>query len=246
MKKLFFFIFILLLKADEFQFYNGHLKIDNKDGIYNGINYQSGSEDETLLFKVGLKKINLYEDNFIQDETFISLKREIDLDEHIEIACQNIMNNNNKGTIYKFNWYKDDKIDYKVGGAFSHYQSDKVYQFDLSLNKFLGDSAFYLNPTYYSIDVLKDKLYNSLKLKLGYLEGRNDAYISFLLGDNRFLVLDDKYYSCNFGYTTEYNYKVSYAYQMNLHLIIKCSYYYYKLKEIDDIKAYNIALSYKY
>jgi len=245
-------LFILLilfssLLADEIQLYGGKLEVGSNKGVYEGGIYISKSEDETIQYKLGLKKVNLNDDSdFKQTETFISIKREIDLDKYFEFAFQGISNDVNNGNIYIFNWYKNDKIDYKIGGSFSNYNTDKIYQFNVLMNSFIKDSSFYIEPTYYLIDVIDDKIYNALNLKLGYIKGKSDIYFSFLGGKNRYLVIDDSYYSCDFGYTTKYNYKFSYAYQFNVNFLLKTSFYFYKFENVGNMKVYNIALSYKY
>jgi len=246
MKKYIFLIMAVFLFADEIQIYGGKIKLSNDNGIYKGVNYKSHSEDETIIYKIGLKKVNIFKMDIKQTENFFSIKKETDLDKHLEFVFQDIHNDVNNGNIYILNWYKTNKVDYKIAGSFSNYDKEKVYQISLQLNSFIYDTPFYIVPTYYSIFTKNNKNnYNSLSIKLGYIKGKNDVFLSFLGGKNKYLVTDDKYYSCNFGYITKYAYKFSYSYQLNLNYIVKLSYYNYKLVD-NDLKAYNLAISYRY
>jgi len=245
MKKFIFLIIAVFLFADELQIYGGQISLSDKRGEYEGVIYQSESEDETLSFKLGLRKVNLFEMDIKQTENFFSIKKETALDKYLEFVFQDIHNNINNANIYILNWYKNGKIDYKIGGSFSNYDKSQVYQLTFQLNSFIKDTSFYIIPSYYSIFIKDNINYNALSMKLGYIQGKSDLYFSILGGKNRFLVTDDKYYSCNFGYITKYAYKFSYSYQIDLNIIIKLSFYNYIL-EADTLRAYNLALSYRY
>jgi len=86
MKKYIFLIMAVFLFADEIQIYGGKISLSSKKGVYEGVIYKSKSEDETLNFTLGLRKVNFFEMDIKQTENFFSVKKETDLDKHLEFC----------------------------------------------------------------------------------------------------------------------------------------------------------------
>lgn len=232
------------LFASEIDYYHGRVNFGNKDGHFNGIIYKDSSEDETIYYKIGYRRVLLA--NFKQDETFFKIKKETDLDKHIEVGIHQIVNNINRGNIYMLGYLIDDKINYHYLATFSEYETTNVYQLKGEMNSFLGESPFYINPKLYLIKVLNDKNYASLDLKLGYIQGKNEFSISNMIGENRYLFQEDEYYSCNLGYITKYLFKADYIRQLNLNYALELSIRKYHLKNENDLSVYNLMINYKY
>lgn len=244
MKYLIFLFLVVNIFASEFDYYHGRINFGDKGGHYNGIIYKDSSEDETIYYQIGLKRVLLA--NIQQNETFFKIKKETDLDKHIEVGIHQISNNINRGNIYMLGYLIDDKINYSYFATFSEYEKTNVYQLKGSLNSFIGDSPFYINPKVYLIKVLNDKNYATLDMKVGYMEGKNEFSISNMIGKNRYLFQEDEYYGCNLGYTTKYSFKIDYIRQLNLNYALNFSLKKYYLENTNNISVYNLTISYKY
>jgi len=245
------FLFILLYflisltDAKELVLYNGRVKISSNGGYYYGFLYKGNSEDETLKFKVGLKKINIYDSDFVQDENFLTVNKELDIGKNLEFGLQTIKNDLNNGYIYILNYYSKDEVDYKVGLDFSNYAEDRAYQFSLNRNSFIGDMPIYFSPSYYAVFVENDRIYNSLDLKFGYIYGKFDTSLAVMFGKTRYLVQEDEYYSCNLGKKIENWYKWEFNYQITPHYIVNGKFSLFSLEQF-DIKVFNLGLKYSF
>jgi len=241
-KYLFVVLIFFNLYANELILYSGAVKIKKDRGHYGGFLYSSKSEDETLFYKLGLKQIKIYKRDFTQNENFVSIKEEIDLGRYLEFSLRNIRNDLNDGDIYNISYYIQDSIDWSMGGYFSNYKTDKVYQLNGSFNSFIADTPFYIEPTYFLVTIGSD-VYNSLDTKIGYIYSKYDVSLSVLLGKSRYLVKNE-YYSCNLGYVLKALYKLEFNYQIDKNFIINIKGAYYDMQNY--IKLFSIALKYRY
>jgi len=245
MKKLLGLLFLVVtIYGSEVILYNGVGKVDNDNLFYYGFLYKSSSEDETLSYQIGLKRIKIPKTDFIQDETFITIKKETDLDRHLEFGYQTIRNDIDNGDIYMINYYLTDKIDYQIGFDFSNYDLTQAYQLTLKTERFLNNSPIYINPAYYGIYIKDDKIYNSVELKVGYIYSKFDTSFSAILGKTKYLVQDNDYYSCNLGNNLKGIYKMEFNYQINPNYIVNIKGTYYNTDI--DMKVLNLALKYRY
>lgn len=243
MKKIVLLLSSIFLWGNELSVYLGNLEIDNKFGNYSGFLFKSNSEDETIGYKIGLKKIYIKKNDFTQTENYFSVKQELELDTHLEFGFQNIVNRMNDGNIYMLNYYINNETDYEIGIDYSDYDLLSIEQITIRMNRFIPDSSFYITPAYYGINVENDRFYNSLEFKIGYMYQKLDVSMLGLIGKTRYLV-NNEYYSCNLGYELNGIYQTEVNYQINVNYIVNFKATYYDIK--DKLKVVNIALKYRY
>jgi hypothetical protein len=245
------YIFILALLfsnlfSKQITFYAGDINKNNSEGIYEGILFTDSSEDEIITYKLGLKKINFYDYDYAQSETFISIKRELDLEKSLEIAMINIDNDEYGGEIYMSILHINSFSDYKAGLYFSNYKNVKVYQANVSLKSFISTSPFYIRPQLFFIKTSEQNFYKALEFKVGYIKKTRNLSIAPLIGKIQYLVKDNNYYSCNLGLRIKYGLKIEYLEQISKRFLTKLEYTYHHLGNDENLHLISTSLTYRY
>ena len=233
------------LYSKDITFYSGHIDKDGSEGLYEGFLFKNQSEDETMTYKLGLKGVNFYGENYTQTETFISIDQELDLEKSLEFGMMNIDNDNYGGQVYMSILHIHSYKDYEAGLYFSNYVNVKAYQADFSMKSFVSaTSSFYIQPKVFLVETSEKDFYKTLEFKLGYTHETRDISIAPLIGKNQYLMKDN--YSCNLGLITKYGLKVDYVEQINERFLTKFEYTYHHLEKDENLNVICLSLSYKY
>ena len=256
--KVFLFLFLtvsLFASSIETRLYNGYVKIDHDDGMYYGVLLKNQSEDETLSFELGFKKVTIDDMDYSQNETFISLESELSIDSKLKFSYLNIDEEVYGGNLYALSYLRNLDSGMDVGATIGvlDYKINKVYQIDTFIKSFFSESPFYYKAKYIfnSVDDIdKKKYYNSLDVELGFIYSKYQGMISSFIGEKRYAMQDEDCFSWNIGNLHKRGFRSSFAYQMRLDTLVKLDYLYSKMERIDnitsDLNVLNIVISHKF
>ena len=235
--------FISLSYGIELDFYSGNMETKNSNTNYTGLIFTNSSEDETLTYKIGLKKLSDYQ---TQTETFLSINQEIDLEKNLELVMLNIDDEIYGGNIYMGILHIHSYTDYKIGVEFSDFQKDKAYQTEFMINQFVGNSPFYLKPALFFIQTSNNYFYKTAEITIGYIYKTRNMELSSFIGKNQYLVDSNNYSICNFGFVHKNEIKFRYLEQWTKRVATIFNYKYYKLKNNDYLRMVDLSLQYKF
>jgi len=256
--KIFMFLFLtigLFASSIETRLYNGYVRIDKDNGSYHGLLLKNQSEDETLSFELGFKKVTIGDMNYSQNETFISLESELSLDSKLKFSYLNIDEEIYGGNLYSLGYLKDldSGMDFGVTIGLLDYKKNKVYQIDTFIKSFFNESPFYYKTKYtFNVvdDVDKKRYYNSLDIELGFIYSKYQGMVSSFIGEKRYTMQDEDCFSWNIGNRHKRGFRSSLTYQMRVDTFVKVDYLYSKMERIDDITSdlnvLNLVISHKF
>jgi len=227
----------------ELNFYSGNMETKNSDTNYNGLIFENSSEDETLVYKLGFKKLSKDQ---TQTETFFSINQEIDLEKNLELVMLNIDDNIYGGNIYMGMLQIHSYTDYKIGVEFSKFKKDKAYQTEFMVNQFIGNSPFYLKPTLFFIQTSNEDFYKTAEITIGYIYKTRNIELSSFTGKNQYLVDSENYSSCNFGFIHKSEIKFRYLEQWTKRVATILNYKYFRLENDDYLRMVDLSLQYKF
>jgi len=256
--KIFMFLFLtigLFASSIETRLYNGYVRIDNDNGSYHGLLLKNQSEDETLSFELGFKKVTIGDMDYSQNETFISLETELSLDSKLKFSYLNIDEDIYGGNLYLLSYLKDLDNGVDIGATIGvlDYKMHTVYQTDAYIKSFFNDSPFYYQAKYIFNtvdDVDKKRYYNSLDVELGFIYSKYQGMVSSFIGEKRYAMQDEDCFSWNIGNLHKRGFRSSFTYQMRVDTFVKVDYLYSKMERIDnitsDLNVLNLVISHKF
>lgn len=244
---------LLLFSSEvDMKLYSGHIDMASKYGYYNGALIRSYSEDETIKFEFGLKDVQIKDMKYSQNETYISVENELNLQTIFKFSYLNINEKQNGGNLYMFglNNELDSGLEIDTEFGYLNYNLNKVYQTQLSMKNFLYNSNFYYDSMYI-LNIVDDidryKYYHSLNLELGFIYKKYQLLLSSYLGKKRYTMDTSKYFSFNFGNTYTDNFNASFIYQFRRDTLISLDYLYSKIYNTNSsLKVLNLAVVIKF